>query len=937
MERHFGIALLMLLLAGGPLPAQHLKWVEEERLPEFGIHATVHTIDPPAGQLPIGNVYNAWFDKEGAVWLTSENGLFRWDGVTMDRLPTSDSSFTGFRPYGIFPLDDGTLILTFTSALLPKSNIQALALIRPGSRKIEPFPMPLESGDTKWSLHRLESGIFLIEHSGTIFVLEGTPFRWRKVEQIQGIPVNAEHMARTAEGVMTWTTRYGRMEEYAWVSNGGAKVILRDIHPLRIPLAGRFDLFKSISLDKEKPLTLVSIDPLTGGIDRKVFENMGLYGDFISSVFPLVFLTENSNEIWAYSTRESRLKAVDIHTGKVTRSFQVAGILGTQTPTCIITRGDDILVGTSSGLVWIRTSRLSLQQQLREVGSIRTFFSDGDRLLWGTYSGNYRSPLPAGTTLPPFSALGKLSYLKGTMMDFHREPDGSFWAGNSAEIYHFDLNKGVSGTYPTDIGDVWRFERWGKFFTLGTDAGLRQYDPATFRRATAPKQSPPFAQMRVYGFLEHPELGRIAYGENGFHKLKLQGDSILDADPILAVAKDLGVFYVHMESPRLWWLCSKTGLYALDPMDGEFMYRGLLLLFAGVPSYGMLPDDEGNLWVSTREGLVRIDASRNNLYRFGLKDGLSQLEFNRNAFLKLKDGRMLFGGILGAVVVDPLTTQAPGLPAVDARSVVLRSRGEQLVERSVKGGKAYVLPGNATSLMIELRGLFLPCPDCRYAWRIPAEAKDWNFGQGRALEIMDIPDGDFLVESWKEIEGHWVRLPDVQVQRSGGSATMQWLTVAGIYIFFLLLLALVGFVYRSQQLPVPALSATSPPTGTARDAAEEEALSEARSWTDHFEAVLAEQYSDPELKVGRMAAMMSVSERHLLRICREHTGMSPNEFLLDYRLRKAREDIMKNPLAQIAEVAYRSGFQTPTYFSRCFAEKFGKLPSKLQKEVLSGR
>lgn len=928
---------MLLCVWGVPLGAQHLQWREDERVEEFSIHATVHTVDPPLGQLPLGNVYNTWFDKSGAVWLTSENGLFRWDGISMERLPTNDPTFQGFRPYGLFPLDDGTLILTFTSALLPKSNIQALGLLRPGSKVIEPFPMPLEAGDPKWSFHRSGSGTFLIEHSGAVFVLEVKPFLWRKVAQVDEIPEQAERMVRTVQGVLTWTTRPGVGEEYSWVGNGRSDVILRDIHPVRIPLAGRFDLFRSISLDTQKPLTLITIDPVNGKVDRKAFDGMGPYGDYVSDYFPLVFLTENSNEIWAYNKKEGKLTAADLSTGKVTRRFHVAGILENQPPSCIATRGNDILVGTSSGLVWIRTNPLTLRQQLQEVGSVRTFHEFDGRLFWGTYTGNYLSGVPSGASFPPFEALKRLSSLKGTMIHIHREMDGSFWGGNSDEIYHFDADKGVLSSSKTDFGDPWSIQRWGKFLTLGTDGGVRQVDPAITRWAKAPNQAPPFFNMRVHGFLAGIGGARIAYGENGFHSLEMQGDSIVGSKSILPIAKDLAVFHVYEESPELWWLCTKSGLYALDPVKQEFTHRGLLLWFTGVPTYGAMSDGEGNLWVSTREGLVRINAERNGLYHFGTKDGLSQLEFNRNAFLKLEDGRMLFGGILGAVLLDPKTIEVPGEPEIDSLSFVLRWRGEEVDARSVKGKREFLLPGSAGSVSIDLNGLFLPCPDCRYAWRIPTEGKDWTFGQGRTMDIADIPTGDFLLESWKEVEGHWFRLPDIHIRRIGASSVMHWVTVAGIYIFFLLLLALVGFVYRSQQLPLP-----SPPVGSnspadsGKDAADNQDLSEAKSWTDHFEGVLAEHYHDPELKVGRMAAMMSVSERHLLRICREHTGMSPNEFLLDYRLRKAREDIMNNPLSQIAEIAYRSGFQTPTYFSRCFAQKFGKLPSKLQKEVLSG-
>jgi signal transduction histidine kinase/ligand-binding sensor domain-containing protein len=68
---------------------------------------------------------------------------------------------------------------------------------------------------------------------------------------------------------------------------------------------------------------------------------------------------------------------------------------------------------------------------------------------------------------------------------------------------------------------------------------------------------------------------------------------------------------------------------------------------------GLLPDQEGNIWISTYAGLSYFDRQANRFTNFYTKDGLNTDEFNRKAFTKLTDGRMIFGGLNGYIIFNP--------------------------------------------------------------------------------------------------------------------------------------------------------------------------------------------------------------------------------------------------------------------------------------------
>jgi AraC-like DNA-binding protein len=56
------------------------------------------------------------------------------------------------------------------------------------------------------------------------------------------------------------------------------------------------------------------------------------------------------------------------------------------------------------------------------------------------------------------------------------------------------------------------------------------------------------------------------------------------------------------------------------------------------------------------------------------------------------------------------------------------------------------------------------------------------------------------------------------------------------------------------------------------------------------------------------------------------TGKSPNNFISDYRLKRALA-LLKTNRGNISEIAFETGFSSPSYFSKCFQKRYGHLPS----------
>ena len=102
---------------------------------------------------------------------------------------------------------------------------------------------------------------------------------------------------------------------------------------------------------------------------------------------------------------------------------------------------------------------------------------------------------------------------------------------------------------------------------------------------------------------------------------------------------------------------------------------------------------------------------------------------------------------------------------------------------------------------------------------------------------------------------------------------------------------------------------------------------------DAFLRKLAEQieagYASPEDNVEKLSETLGLSRGHLHRKIKELTGTAPVEFLRTYRLNKATQLLRQNAYT-VSEVAYRTGFSSPAYFSKCFKAVYGVTPTAYQ-------
>lgn len=88
---------------------------------------------------------------------------------------------------------------------------------------------------------------------------------------------------------------------------------------------------------------------------------------------------------------------------------------------------------------------------------------------------------------------------------------------------------------------------------------------------------------------------------------------------------------------------------------------------------------------------------------------------------------------------------------------------------------------------------------------------------------------------------------------------------------------------------------------------------------------LIEDRFDAGWRVADFARAVGVSTPHLNRVCRKILGASPNELVRQRRLLEAKR-LLEYTRLPISEVAHKSGFRDPAFFSRSFKKGAGISP-----------
>lgn len=208
----------------------------------------------------------------------------------------------------------------------------------------------------------------------------------------------------------------------------------------------------------------------------------------------------------------------------------------------------------------------------------------------------------------------------------------------------------------------------------------------------------------------------------------------------------------------LWVATKGGGLNKLNKKTGKFEH---FTEKDGLPNnvvYSVLPDDDGNLWLSTNYGLSKFNPTTKTFINFVKADGLQDNEFNTRAFLRdEKTGILYFGGINGITAFHPKDV----LPSSFKPNVYIsqlkihgelaevgksfEQRGQNPLTKAIEYTKKIRLPWYQNQITLEFTSLDFYNPKKNiYQYQLSSVDKNWvQTGTRRSVNYSNLATGTY--------------------------------------------------------------------------------------------------------------------------------------------------------------------------------------------------
>lgn len=286
-------------------------------------------------------------------------------------------------------------------------------------------------------------------------------------------------------------------------------------------------------------------------------------------------------------------------------------------------------------------------------------------------------------------------------------------------------------------------------------------------------------------------LAKIAVATNKISKISFKPNE----NTTYSIQKVISIY----EDPNeiIWVGTEGDGLFSYNQKTNESQRYGLQ---EGLPDeviYAIVPDGDENLWLSTNKGLSKMNPEFSTFKNYTLSDGIQGSEFNYGAFLKKKDGEIIFGGVNGFTIFAPDQIKEDSfMPPLVIQSLNIRNKGLKNFE---KGTSRIELKHNQNDIIFDYVALGYSQPNKNlYAYKLEGFDSDWNYvGTSRTATYTNLFDGDYTFKvKATNSDGIWNETPISVVISIAPPLWQTWWA----YLIYLLLAAMIFAVVRKYSI-----------------------------------------------------------------------------------------------------------------------------------------
>lgn len=361
----------------------------------------------------------------------------------------------------------------------------------------------------------------------------------------------------------------------------------------------------------------------------------------------------------------------------------------------ILIDGDIIWLGTESGGInKITPGRLSVRKYTHDKDNphslskniINAIYEDSNRQLWvGTVEGGLNRKVKGKEQFVRLTTEAPVFLGHNSVSAITEDEDKRLWVGtwgNGVSVIDLNhperpaikhINSHVAGKMENDFVGAIHYDPINKGVWIGTNFRLYFYDQRTGELIT-----PIPADWDVSGAIGSviDKNNRLWIGSmNGAYVIDLKSRRGNDFDykyhkykldePESGFIERISCFYLTSDS-TLWIGSNGYGFYKYEEAEsgeGKFTLYDSSHGLINNNVRGILEDDGGHLWISTNNGLSRMNRETGFFTNYTQKDGLVSNQFYWNAFCRTADGKLYFGSIDGLTVIEGIRGTPDRMPS----------------------------------------------------------------------------------------------------------------------------------------------------------------------------------------------------------------------------------------------------------------------------------
>jgi len=268
------------------------------------------------------------------------------------------------------------------------------------------------------------------------------------------------------------------------------------------------------------------------------------------------------------------------------------------------------------------------------------------------------------------------------------------------------------------------------------------------------------------------------------------------------------IIHIYEDSrKRIWFGTFGGGADMTEKYDGSepaFVHFGSEALPGFGIIFGILEDSYGKIWLSSENGLIRLDPEDRSLEIFNTFSGLGFSNYSENTCFKRQDGSLIFGGNLGMEIVRPeKIVTSPPIKRIELTKFLLFNKEvatyqkDSPLRKSISYSDEITLKYTQSSFGIDYSGLdFLDPGLVEYSYMLDNFERDWNnVGNQHRATYTNLPPGKYKFRV-KSVQPNGISNSDERLLNI--TILPPWWKTSPAYLSYFIIMSLIIFsVYNA--------------------------------------------------------------------------------------------------------------------------------------------